>query len=229
LTVEPDLARLEELLGHRFRDPELFITALSHPSYSYETDGSRGNERLEFLGDAVLGMWVAELLYEAHPEWEEGLLSRARAALVSGRALAQRARALDLGAFLLLGRTEVASGGRDKESILANAFEALAGAVYVDAGADAARELVERLFGEDIRNSRALQDPKTAFQEWAHAEHRTTPQYALLADNGIENHADRFCVKVRVGEETYGTGVGRTQRAAERAAAEDGLVRIRAT
>ncbi|MGE4650932.1 MAG: ribonuclease III [Myxococcota bacterium] len=229
MTVEPDLARLEELLGHRFRDPALSITALSHPSYSYETDGSRGNERLEFLGDAVLGMWVAELLYEAHPEWEEGLLSRARAALVSGRALAQRARALDLGAFLLLGRTEVASGGRDKESILANAFEALAGAVYVDAGADAARELVERLFGEDIRNSRALQDPKTAFQEWAHAEHRTTPQYALLADNGIENHADRFCVKVRVGEETYGTGVGRTQRAAERAAAEDGLVRIRAT
>ena len=229
MTVEPDLARLEELLGHRFHDPELSITALSHPSYSYEIDGSRGNERLEFLGDAVLGMWVAELLYEAHPEWEEGLLSRARAALVSGRALAQRARALDLGAFLLLGRTEVASGGRDKESILANAFEALAGAVYVDAGADAARELVERLFGEDIRNSRALQDPKTAFQEWAHAEHRTTPQYALLADNGIENHADRFCVKVRVGEETYGTGVGRTQRAAERAAAEDGLVRIRAT
>ena len=229
MTVEPDLARLEELLGHRFHDPELSITALSHPSYSYETDGSRGNERLEFLGDAVLGMWVAELLYEAHPEWEEGLLSRARAALVSGRALAQRARALDLGAFLLLGRTEVASGGRDKESILANAFEALAGAVYVDAGADAARELVERLFGEDIRNSRALQDPKTAFQEWAHAEHRTTPQYALLADNGIENHADRFCVKVRVGEETYGTGVGRTQRAAERAAAEVGLVRVRAT
>ena len=229
MTVEPDLARLEELLGHRFHDPELSITALSHPSYSYEIDGSRGNERLEFLGDAVLGMWVAELLYEAHPEWEEGLLSRARAALVSGRALAQRARALDLGAFLLLGRTEVASGGRDKESILANAFEALAGAVYVDAGADAARELVERLFGEDIRNSRALQDPKTAFQEWAHAEHRTTPQYALLADNGIENHADRFCVKVRVGEETYGTGVGRTQRAAERAAAEVGLVRVRAT
>ena len=229
MTAGPDLARLEGLLGHRFRDPELSITALSHPSYSYETDGSRGNERLEFLGDAVLGMWVAELLYEAHPEWEEGLLSRARAALVSGRALAQRARDLDLGDFLLLGRTEVASGGHDKESILANAFEALAGAVYVDAGAEAAREFVERLFGDDIRNSQALQDAKTAFQEWSHAEHRLTPEYALLADNGIENHADRFRVEVRVGEEAYGSGVGRTQRAAELAAAEDGLARIRAT
>lgn len=229
MSGETNLARLEELLGHRFRDPELCITALSHPSYSYETDGSRGNERLEFLGDAVLGMWVAELLYESHPEWEEGLLSRARSALVSGRALAQRARDLDLGEFLLLGRTEIASGGHDKPSILANAFEALAGAVYVDAGAEAVREWVERLFGEDIRNSQALQDAKTAFQEWAHAEHRTTPQYAMLADNGIENDAHRFRVEVRIGEETYATGVGRTQRAAERAAAEDGLVRVRAT
>ena len=229
MTAGPDLARLEGLLGHRFRDPELFITALSHPSYSYETDGSRGNERLEFLGDAVLGMWVVALLYEAHPEWEEGSLSRARSALVSGRSFAQRSRDLGLGEFLLLGRGEIASGGHEKESILANALEALAGAVYLDAGAEAVRGLVERLFGEDIRNSQAVQDPKTAFQEWAQAEHLTLPEYQLLEDNGIENHAKRFHVEVRVGEETYGSGVGRTQRAAEREAAEDALERVRAT
>lgn len=222
----PDLGRLEALLGHSFRDPDLAIRALSHASYSYEREGDGGNERLEFLGDAVLGMGVARLLYDAHPEWREDRLTRSRSGLVSGRALAERARSLGLGDFLLLGRGERVSGGRDKDSILANAFEALVGAVYLDGGPEAAQGLVARLFEDDVRQAEAQQDAKTAFQEWAHAEHRASPTYRLLEDSGVENDGQRYRVEVRVGETAYGSGVGRTLQAAGSAAAEVGLARV---
>ena len=142
-----DRDALEDAFGHRFGDPDLLETALTHPSYAHETDGSRGYERLEYLGDAVLDLAVAHLLFAAHPDWREGELSRARAGLVNQDALAERARSLGLGGFLKLGGTEQRSGGAQKDSILSKCLEAIVGAVFLDAGMPAATDLVRRVFG----------------------------------------------------------------------------------
>jgi ribonuclease-3 len=224
---DADCEALEQALGHRFRDPGLAATALSHPSYAYETDGSRGNERLEFLGDAVLGLAIATLLYTREPDWAEGDLTRARAALVNRRSLAGRARALGLPQLVRLGRTE-AGEGRSKESILANCFEAVVGALYLDGGLSAVMPLVERCFEAELAAGRALRDAKTAFQEWAHATHRRTPSYHTVGDSGVENDDSRFTVEVRIGDDAWGRGVGRTKRAAEADAAAAGLARAEA-
>jgi len=224
-----ELERLAEHLGHRFQQLPLLETALAHPSYSFEVDGSRGNERLEFLGDAVLDLVVAQMLYATHPDWSEGDLTRARASLVNTASLAERARELELGRHVRLGRTERRSGGAEKESILANALEAVVGAAYLDAGLGPIFRLAERLFGAAVREGEAVRarDPKTAFQEWAHAERRATPRYRLCGDNGVEDAGDRFRVAVEVGGEVWGEGCGRTKRAAERAAARRALERAR--
>ena len=222
---DADTEALERTLDYRFRDLSLAALALTHPSLAYETDGSRGNERLEFLGDAVLGLAIAALLYERESGWSEGDLTRARAAIVNRRALAERARALGLQELVRLGRTEERSQGRDKDSILANCFEAVVGALYLDGGLDAALPLVARCFESLLSAGPARRDPKTAFQEWAHATHRRTPSYHTVGDNGVEDGDDRFTVEVRVGGAPYGRGVGRTKRAAEAAAAEQALLR----
>jgi ribonuclease-3 len=214
-------------LGHCFVDPTLLTTALTHASAAFEQDGTRGNERLEFLGDAVLDLVVARLLYAAHPEWREGELTRARSALVNTRFLARQARGLQLSDYLVLGRTERRSGGAEKERVLANLFEAVIGALYLDAGLDAVVRLVERCFSEALAGEAMLQrDPKTRFQEWAHAVLRETPRYVVLDDSGIEEAEDRFTVAVTVDGETWAEGSGRSKRAAERAAAAEALVRM---
>ena len=133
-TDESSLRELEAALGHRFQDGTLLRRALTHPSFAHETGLWESNERLEFLGDAVLGLVVAHLLYESHPEWTEGELTRARHALVNMRALASLARELCLGKVALLGRSEQRTGGAEKDSILSDLFEALVGAIYLDAG-----------------------------------------------------------------------------------------------
>ena len=151
----PDVvAALEAALGHAFGDPELAEAALRHASFSNETRAVSSNERLEFLGDAVLGLVAAEVLYREHPEWSEGALTRARAALVNRTNLARCARALGLGSLVRLGRTERTSGGADKETILANCFEAVLGAVYLDGGLAPAVALARRElgFGEPKRH-----------------------------------------------------------------------------
>ncbi|RIL07118.1 MAG: ribonuclease III [Proteobacteria bacterium] len=223
-----DREALERALGHRFGDPALLAAALAHPSWAHEFDGSRGNERLEFLGDAVLDLAVARLLYEAHPRWSEGDLTRARAAAVNTRSLARCARALGIGAHTRLGRTERKTGGADKERILANVFEALVAALYLDAGVEPVFALVRRLFAElFVTGSDPLEaDPKTRFQEWSHAERGATPRYVPVADSGVENDEERFAVEVRLAGEVWGRGVGRTKRAAEAAAAAQALVRV---
>ncbi len=219
-------ALLEARIGHRFARPELLETALAHPSFAHETDGSRGNERLEFLGDAVLGLLVAELLYAANPDWHEGQLTRARAAIVNSRALAARARTLELGGFVQLGRTERRTGGEDKDSILANVLEALLGALYLDGGLGAARDFVERVFGEDVRQADTVgRDAKTRLQEWAHAQLHVTPTYRMLRDSGLGDDSARFEVEVCVGEDGLARGIGRTKREAEQAAAQEALGR----
>jgi ribonuclease-3 len=218
------VAELGRALGYAFRDHERVLVALSHASYAYETRGDRGNERLEFLGDAVLDLVVGEALYAAHPEWSEGQLTRARASLVRGDALAARARELGLPGLVRLGRTELRSGGAEKESILANVFEAVIGALYLDGGLAPVQTYVARWFPEDATVSLA-RDAKTSFQEWAHATLRATPSYHTLVDTGVEDDDLRFTVEVRVDGEAWGSGTGRSKRMAERAAAESALAK----
>jgi ribonuclease III len=221
---EPDdaVAQLGRAFGYEFRDHERVLVALSHASYAYETRGDRGNERLEFLGDAVLDLVVGEALYAAHPDWSEGQLTRARASLVRGDALATRARELGLSGLVRLGRTELRSGGAEKESILANVFEAVIGALYLDGGLVPVQAYVMSWFPADASVSLA-RDAKTSFQEWAHATLHATPSYHTLVDTGVEDDDLRFTVEVRVAGEPWGSGTGRSKRLAERAAAEAAL------
>ncbi|MBB6185833.1 ribonuclease III [Rhodanobacter sp. MP7CTX1] len=204
-------------LNYRFRDPVLAQLALTHRSI-----GKPNNERLEFLGDALLGAIIAEMLYEAHPKASEGELSRLRAQLVNGQALALVARELELGDELKLGPGELKSGGFRRDSILADAFEALVAAVYLDAGFEACREVVRGLFGERIAAlPRSSKDAKTRLQEWLQAGGWPLPQYELAASHG-EDHAKTFDVSCAISEplpfQAEARGVSR--RAAEQDAAE---------
>ena len=219
---EEAVARLGERLGHRFADVERARLALTHSSRAHELGEGRGNERLEFLGDAVLDLVVAELLFAAHPDWSEGQLTRTRAAWVRREALAERARELELQELVQLGRTEQSSGGTEKDRVLANAYEAVIGALYLDAGLNAVRSHVAGWLEEGIDAGR---DPKTAFQEWAHASLQSTPSYTTVFDSGVEADEERFRVEVCVEGECFGSGVGRSKRRAERAAARQALER----
>jgi ribonuclease-3 len=219
---------LEERLGYAFREPALLRDALTHPSFAHERGEGSGNERLEFLGDAVLGLAVGKLLYARYPDWSEGHLSRARSALVNGAALADRARALRLGEHARLGGSERQGGGAEKRRILANVFEAVIGALYLDGGMDPVFALVEREFADGLASGDALRerDPKTRLSEWAHASRRRMPRYRVERDSGVENAEERFDVSVTLDEEIVGRGVGRTKQAAEHAAAAEALARI---
>ncbi|MCP3984249.1 MAG: ribonuclease III [bacterium] len=213
------------MLGHEFSDLELLERALTHSSSAFERDSSRGNERLEFLGDAVLDLVVARLLFGAHLDWREGDLTRARATMVNTESLAARARELGLGDYIRLGRTELQSGGADKSRVLANLLEAVIGALYLDAGIEKVFSFVERVFAAPLASGRAVleRDPKTRLQEWAHAVLRQTPRYEVLADSGEEHAEDRFRVAAMISDECWGEATGRTKRAAERAAASVAL------
>jgi len=219
--AEDVLAPFEAALGYRFRDRALLENALHHSSYAHDHAGLESNERLEFLGDSVIGLVVAHAFYEAKPEWDEGELTRALHALVEGRSLAVLARALDLGAVLRLGRTERQSGGEEKDSILADAMEAVIGAIYLDGGLASVSELVERVFGEALHAAApaVARDPKTELQERAMASRGEFPTYRLLLDSAIEGDDERFAVEVVLCGEAMASGIGRTKRAAERRAA----------
>jgi len=216
------VAALERALGHEFEDRVLLEVALQHASYAHEKAGVESNDRLEFLGDAVLGLVVGHLLFEAHPDWQEGDLTRGLHQLVDRRALARLGRQLDLGSCLRLGRTEVQSAGQGKDSILADATEAVIAALYLDGGLDAVKEFALRVFSEalDPGAPRVIRDPKTLFQEWAMAEYGEFPSYQLTGDRGIEGHELRFAVSLSVRREEWARATGRSKRAAERLAAE---------
>jgi ribonuclease-3 len=204
-------------LPYRFRDPMLAGLALTHRSI-----GKPNNERLEFLGDALLGAIIAEMLYEAHPKASEGELSRLRAQLVNGQALAVLGRELELGDELKLGPGELKSGGFRRDSILADALEALIAAVYVDGGFDACRDTVRALFGERIAVlRRSSKDAKTRLQEWLQSGGWPLPQYELTASHG-EDHAKTFEVSCTVSEPSplRADASAGSRRAAEQDAAE---------
>jgi len=218
------LADLERRLGHAFADPQLARQALTHRSH-----GAPHNERLEFLGDSLLNCAVATLLYERFPALPEGDLSRLRAALVNQASLSEVATALGLGDRLLLGEGELKSGGFRRPSILADAVEAILGAIYLDAGFEAVRAAVAKALADRIDTPGALplgKDPKTALQELLQGRKLPLPRYAVMRVEG-EAHEQTFVVECRVeGLETVATGQGASRRAAEQAAAQGMLEQL---
>lgn len=224
--MSTSLAAIEKALSHEFANPSLVETALSHPSYTYEADEGRGNERLEYLGDAVLDLVIAEELFLAHPDWEEGALTRARAELVNTKALAGHTRQLRFAEHLKLGKTELRTGGVEKDSILGNLFEALMGALYLDAGLPAVSRFIRVEFSEGLATdlSQPERDVKTRFQEWAHSTHHCTPSYNTLSDSGVDDDPQRFVVAVDIEGRVLAQGLGRSKRIAERDAAGKALI-----
>ncbi|MDQ3756665.1 MAG: ribonuclease III [Actinomycetota bacterium] len=215
-----ELDALGERLGYAFDDPTLLARAMAHRSWCAETAGEDPNERLEFLGDAVLGLVVTDHIYRSYPDLPEGELAKVRASVVNSASLAELALELGLGEALLLGKGEDQSGGREKPSILADAMEAVIGAVYIDGGWDPAAEFVMRLLGERIAEAAAGpggQDYKTRLQELGARRFDELPRYEV-ADEGPD-HAKRFYATVHLGNEPRGTGEGRSKKQAEQAAA----------
>ena len=201
-------------------DLDLLERAVTHRSYAYENGGLPTNERLEFLGDSVLGLVVTDTLYRAHPHRPEGQLAKLRAAVVNAKALAGIGRELGIGQHLLLGRGEETTGGRDKSSIVADTVEAIIGAVYLDRGLDVATELVHRLFDPLIAESASLGaglDWKTSLQELCAARSLGVPEY-VVEESGPD-HMKTFRARVRVSGELYGDGRGGSKKEAEQEAA----------
>ena len=200
--------------------PGLLERAVTHRSYAYENGGLPTNERLEFLGDSVLGLVVTDTLYRTHPDLPEGQLAKLRAAVVNAKALAGIGRQLGLGEHLLLGRGEETTGGRDKSSIVADTVEAVIGAVYLDQGLDVATSLIHRLFDPLIAESAGLGaglDWKTSLQELCAAQSLGVPEYVV--DESGPDHMESFRARVRVGPELYGDGRGGSKKEAEQQAA----------
>ena len=214
--------KLQALIGYHFSDAALFDEALTHRSYANEQRTKcADNERLEFLGDAILGLVIAEALFSGDPLRSEGELSRLRSELVNAATLAQLARKIDLGASLKLGRGEVKAGGGDKENILADAFEALLGAIYLEAGSDAARTVILNLFARamlETAQQRGNSDYKSQLQEYLQSLQQTPPEYLLIETVGPE-HERIFVVEARIPGQLLGVGQGRSKKEAEQAAA----------
>lgn len=217
---------LEAKLGYTFRNRSLLENALTHSSYANENKGSLGsNERLEFLGDSVLGMVTADFLYKTHPDLPEGEMTRKRAALVCEESLAEVADRLDLGAYLLLGRGEEAGGGRDRPSIRADAVEAVLAAVYLDGGLAQARKIIQRFILDREREKGQNHDYKTALQELVQRESGRVLTYRLTGESGPD-HAKVFSMAVDLDGATIGSGSGRSKKEAEQMAAKAAIEKL---
>lgn len=224
-----ELTQLEQKLNLHFDDPALLDRALTHRSYLNEhpEEDLEDNERLEFLGDAVLDFIVGAYLYERFPKMKEGELTTLRAALVRTETLADFARRLEIGRFLHLGYGEEENGGRDRTPILCAAFEAVIGAIYLDQGLAAAQGLTEKLAGpalKKIRASAAHKDAKSEFQVWAQARFNVTPRYRVVSASGPD-HAKTFTLQVLIEDEVWGEGSGRSKQHAAQEAARQALLR----
>jgi ribonuclease III len=216
-----DLSALTDRLGVDI-DPELLERSLTHRSFAYEQGGLPTNERLEFLGDSVLGVVVTDTLFRRHPDLPEGQLAKLRAAVVNMRALAKVGRDLGLGEFVRLGKGEEGTGGRDKASIVADTVEALIGALYLDRGLAVTAQVIHNLFDASIDEAAGLGaglDWKTSLQELTAAASLGPLEYQV--DESGPDHAKQFVARVVVGGTDYGTGEGRSKKEAEQAAAAD--------
>ncbi len=224
MTLSGELRALCARLGHAFRDPGLLVRALTHPSFATETRPS--NQRLEFLGDRVLNLIMAEALFHADTGAGEGQLAPRYNALVRKETCADVAREVGLGEALKLGRGETLTGGRRKETVLGDAMEAVIAAIYLDAGYGPARAVVLRLWGDRIdRAADTARDAKTSLQEWAQARGQTPPAYVLIARDGPD-HAPQFTVEVRLASGETETARAPSKRVAEQAAAKALLERM---
>jgi ribonuclease III len=235
--TQSDAEQLEERLGYRFKKPELLKRALTHSSAAPELRAEhpeesavaaaiQDNERLEFLGDAVLELLTREYLLESFPEWSEGQLSKSRAQLVNAHSLCNAARRVNLGEHLRLGRGEEKSGGREKPALLADAFEAVVAAVYVDAGLGATREMLKRLLFEQAIEERgeriADSDRKSALQEFLQGRGKPPAEYRLSGESGPD-HQKVFQVEVWIDGERMAAGEGSTKKEAEQQAAQSAM------
>ncbi|MEE2776414.1 MAG: ribonuclease III [Acidobacteriota bacterium] len=224
MTVSPTRSDFEVRLGHRFTDPERLQAALTHRSAAHEQRLERDYERLEFLGDAVLGLVTADLLYRSMPDQQEGELTRLKSRLVSATALVEYARYLGLGGYLILGQGEERSGGREKESLLADSMEAVFGAVFVDGGLEDARPVIEAFLEFHLVGAESVEeeDAKSALQEALQAEGRPVPIYRVERESGPD-HAKTFEVEAVVEGVVVGRGRGSSKKVAERSAAAEAL------
>lgn len=228
-----EIKDIQATLGYVFKQESLLYEALTHRSVSqtHEHTNAQHNERLEFLGDAVLGLVISESLVANFPTFTEGKLSKLKAGLISRATLARAAGRLQLGQWLRLGRGEEVSFGREKHSLLANALEALIGAVYLDSGLESARAFISRVLAEefsDLRDSPDLSvggDWKSRLQEWVHKHEGTSPQYRLVQESGPD-HQKVFAITVAIRGNIMGRGEGRTKKEAEQHAAEQAMEQV---
>lgn len=222
-------AEFEEKIDYKFKNPQLLATAFVHRSFVNESKTTHEhNERLEFLGDAVIELAVTTALFQRFPEKPEGELTALRSALVKGVQLAEIARRLEIGRWLKLSKGEACSGGAEKPYLLANAFEAVIGAVYLDAGFPKAQKLIEQLLLPELDQiiaSGGQTDAKSNFQELAQARLAATPEYKVLAESGPD-HAKKFRMGAYVGGQLFGSGNGESKQAAEQAAAKQALKKL---
>lgn len=225
-----DLAAFQERLGCRFHDETLLCLALTHPSKAHENNtATRHNQRLEFLGDSVLGLVLTRELYKTFPEADEGSLTKSRAKLVNSQSLAAHARALDLGPRLILSRGEENTGGRARASALADAFEAVLGAIFLDQGFDAAHEFIVREFAADfslLAGASGIENPKGELQELLQSRSPHPPEYELVSASGADHDRDFECAVLHDGVE-LARGRGKTKKAAESDAALAALNRLK--
>ena len=222
------LKELQDRIGYHFQDDKLLKKAMVHSSYANEKHLPKYecNERLEFLGDAVLELISSEFLFSLHKTMPEGQLTKTRASMVCEPALAFCARDIELGKYLLLGKGEDATGGRKRESVTSDAMEALIGAIYLDGGFANAKEFIERFILKDLENKKLFYDSKTILQEIVQSNFKEPVSYELLGEKGPD-HNKVFEVAVRIGDARYGVGSGRTKKAAEQEAAYQSILALR--
>lgn len=228
MNTEKQKSDLEEKLNYRFQNRKLLETALRHSSYTNEHRMNRleCNERLEFLGDAVLELVTSEFLYQTYPDYPEGELTKFRASLVCEPTLAYDARQLSLGDYLLLGKGEENTGGRGRDSIVSDALEAIIGAIYLDGGLECAKTFIVRHVLNDIQNKQLFYDSKTILQEIVQGNMQGEITYQLTGEEGPD-HDKIFTTEVKVGGRILGTGKGRTKKAAEQAAAYHAICELK--
>ena len=222
------LRELEQRIGYQFRDFSLLKQAMMHSSYTNEKNLPKYqcNERLEVLGDAVLELVSSEFLFKDSPQIPEGELTKTRASMVCEPSLAMCARDIGLGSYLLLGKGEETTGGRLRDSVTSDALEALIGAVYLDGGFTNAKEFIHRFVLTDLEDKKLFYDSKTILQEMVQAAKSGSVSYRLTGEEGPD-HSKTFSVEVLIGDQAYGSGRGRTKKAAEQQAAYEAILRLR--
>lgn len=225
--MNKSLAELENIIGYRFKNKSFLKLAMTHSSYANDQrqDKSGDNERLEFLGDAVLELVSSETLYHTYPDKAEGEMTRLRASLVCEQTLAESAREIGLGDFLLLSNGEERTGGRERDSVTSDALEALIGAIYLDGGYEPAKNFIKKYVLNDIEHKHLFYDSKTILQEILQKEYNERVEYTLIKEYGPD-HNKRFVVNALFHGEVMGSGEGRTKKRAEQQAAYEAILKL---